>query len=330
MKWVLLYPTVIFLCLEIAFRIMGYGSFHNDDYSIKATPKNAYVGHEDLGIQLNPGRYKITLNDKVKFVANHNEGNHRFVPESRYSAAPDLLFLGCSFTYGYGVNDDENFPSLIQKEFPELSVRNAGVIGYGTVQSLIQLKEAVEEGSVKTVLLNFSSFHFIRNNLSQAYRSNLKIGYQRSSSEVDNQMKNSRFPLKASCDSEIEFQPWETMYSNWAGREWLAAINWMQSAYDNSKDDVENQSEITACIISEMAELCKKKGIVFGVVCLDTTAETKKLKTKLSNIPWLEINFDFGNKKYTNLPYDSHPNKRGHRLIAKRMKSFLNDLLNEN
>jgi len=330
LKWVILYPTVIFLCLEIAFRILGYDSFHNDDYSIKSSPINAYVGHSELGIQLNPGKFKITLNDKVKFIAHHENGNHRFVPGNSNPDSPDVLFLGCSFTYGYGVNDDENFPSLIQKEFPLTSVRNAGVIGYGTVQSLMQLKDAIKKESVKTVLLNFSSFHFMRNNLSPAYRSNLKIGYQRSSSEVDNQMKNARFPYKASCDSEIEFQPWETMYSNWTGREWFAAINWMQSGYDSSNEDVEGQVEITACIINEMVQLCENNEISFGVICLDSSPETKLLQKRLTDVNWLDINFNFKSKKYTNLPYDSHPNKKGHQLIAKRIKLFLIGRLNEN
>lgn len=329
LKWVLLYPSVIFLCLEISFRILGYGSFYNDDYSIKASPKNAYVGHNKLGIKLNPGKYTIILNDKVKFVANHNEGNHRLVPGNKNSEDPDLLFLGCSFTYGYGVNDDKNFPSLIQKEFPKLSVKNAGVVGYGTVQSLLQLKEEIKAGSVETVLLNFSSFHFIRNNLSQSYRSNLKIGYQRSSSNVGNQMKNARFPYKSSCDSEIEFQPWETMYSNWIGREWFASINWMQTTYDNSKDNVEDQIEIAACIISEMHELCQQKGIQFGVVCLDSSPETKKLAKKLPEVPWVDVQFNFKSQKFTNLPHDTHPNKKGHRLISKKIAPFLKELLNE-
>lgn len=325
----LIYPAVVFLCLEIAFRILGYGSFHNDDYSIKASPKNAFVGHSKFGIQLNPGRYSISINNKVNFVANHETGNHRLVPGNANPNAPDLLFLGCSFTYGYGVNDDENFPALIQKQFPELSVRNSGVVGYGTVQSLMQLKKAIDEGTVETVLLSFSSFHFMRNTLSQQYKSNLKIGYERSSDEVNNNMKNARFPYKSSCDSKIKFQSWDSMYSNWMGREWFASINGLQVMYDNSIDAETDQIEVTKCIIQEMASLCKANGIHFAVVCLDVTPETKKLQKKLSKISWLNINFNFKDKKITNLPDDSHPNKRGHKRIAKKIAPFLKTLMDE-
>lgn len=328
-KWTIIYPVVLFLCIEISFRIVGYNSFYNDDYSIKSSPKNAFIGHSKFGIQLNPGRYTITINDKVNFVTNHERGNHRLTPGSIHPDAPDLLFLGCSFTYGYGVNDNENFPALIQAQFPEFNVRNSGVVGYGTVQSLMQLEEAIKISTVKTVLLNFSSFHFMRNTLSQNYRSNLKIGYERSSEDVNNNMKTARFPYKSSCGSKIKFQSWDSMYSNWFGREWFASINGMQSIYDKSRDDGIDQIAVTKCIIQEMATLCEANGIHFAVICLDSNAETKKLEKLLANVSWFNVNFHFGDKKVTNLPYDSHPNTLGHLLIAKRITPFLNALLNE-
>ncbi len=47
-----------------------------------------------------------------------------------------ILFLGDSFTYGYGVNDDQTFPYLIEKHLLQdhipVEVINAGVSGKGT------------------------------------------------------------------------------------------------------------------------------------------------------------------------------------------------------
>lgn len=329
LKLLIVYPLVLLLCFEIALRILGYSHFHNDDYSIKSKPSNAYIGHKDLGIQLNPGRYSISINKKVNFIANHEEGNHRLVPGNANPDSADVLFLGCSFTYGYGVYDNQNFPALIQKQFPENSVQNSGVIGYGTVQSLMQLKEVLKKGNLKAVLLNFSSFHFIRNGLSQQYRSNLKIGYERSSSNVKNEMKTARFPYKLKCDSNIKFERWDDMYSNAFGRSWLASVNWIQSAYDNYADQDNDDLDVTVCLMKEMNELCKKQGVEFGVVFLDSTKETKKLRSRIKNIKTLKVDFNFKSKKLTNLPYDSHPNKRGQELIAGKINPFLKDLLNE-
>ena len=166
----------------------------------------------------------------------------------------------------------------------------------------------------------------MRNTLSQQYRSNLKIGYERSSSSVNSQMKNARFPYKTSDDSKIQYESWKTMYSNWIGREWFATINWFQSLSDSNKDSKVDQVAITTNIIEEMAALCKTKGIQFAVVCLDSSSETIKLSKKLSKIPWLDVQFNFKSKKLTNLPYDSHPNKGGHQLIAKKITRFLSQL----
>ncbi|NRA13422.1 MAG: hypothetical protein HRT57_15865 [Crocinitomicaceae bacterium] len=329
LKWVIVYPLMLLLCFEIALRILGYSHFHNDDYSIKSSPKNAFVGHNSLGVQLNPGRYSITLNKKVNFVANHEKGNHRLVPGNENPESPDVLFLGCSFTYGYGVNDDQNFPALIQKQFPKNSIRNSGVIGYGTVQSLMQLKEELKRGKLKAVLLNFSTVHFMRNCLSQQYRSNLKIGYERSSSNVSNQMKSARFPYKLKCDLDIQFEHWDDLYSNMAGREWLASMNWFQSAYDNYQDGKNDGLEVTECLIKEMHEICKKQGVKFAVIFLDFNKDVKTLRSGLGGIPTLKTDFNFKSKKLTNLPYDSHPNKRGHTIIANKIEPFLKDLMNE-
>ncbi len=329
-KWCFLYPVVFVLCLELALRILGWGTFYVDDYSIKAEPKNAFIGHDQLGIQLNPGQYEITLNDALRFRTTHAAGNYRITPGSEHVEAPEVLMLGCSFTYGYGVNDDENFTALLQKEFPGLSFKNAGVIGYGTVQSLMQLREEVKNDALKVVLLNFSSFHFMRNGLSQTYRSNLKMGYKRSSAEVESLMKQARFPYVTSCDLDIAYQPWETMYTNWYGREWSAIVNWRQLADDRKRDAEIDELGITRCLISEIAALCQRRGIAFGLVCLDSTAETEQLRKALPGLYWLDTSFDFSSEMLTNLPHDSHPSAEGHQYLAKKIKPFINQLLNGN
>lgn len=326
-KWCFLYPVVFVLCLELALRILGWGTFYVDNYSIKAEPENAFIGHDQFGIQLNPGEYKITLNDALEFRTTHGVGNYRITPGNALVEDSDVLMLGCSFTYGYGVDDDKNFTAVLQKAFPDLNFKNGGVIGYGTVQSLMQLREVVRTDSLKAVLLNFSSFHFMRNGLSQTYRSNLKVGYQRSSLEVESLMQRARFPYITSCDLEIHYQPWETMYTNWYGREWSAIVNWRQLADDRRRDADLDELRITECIIREIAALCEERDIAFGLVCLDSTAETEALRRTLPGLPWLNTNFDFTSEALTNLPYDSHPGVAGHQYLAKKIEPFLTQLL---
>jgi hypothetical protein len=45
------------------------------------------------------------------------------------SLAPSIFCLGCSFTYGIGVRQEETWPSLVQQRFPEYNVHNLGSAG---------------------------------------------------------------------------------------------------------------------------------------------------------------------------------------------------------
>lgn len=328
-KWGLIYSLVFVFCLELLLRILGWGTFYIDDYSIKAEPKNAFIGHSSLGIQLNSGQFAITLNDSINFTTTHSTDNYRVIPGSDVAENPSVALLGCSFTYGYGVNDDENFAALLQQTLLNENLRNAGVIGYGTVQSLMQLREMIKQGDLETVLLNFSSFHFMRNGLSQTYRSNLRVGYQRSSEAVDSLMDPAQFPYITDCDLEVKYQPWATMYENWFAREWSAISNMLQLYTDRRKDAAIDEVSIAECIIKEMAAICEANNIQFGVVCLDSTEETDVLRERLAGINWLEVGFDFTDPAFTNLPYDSHPSKAGHQFISKKIEPYLVKLLNE-
>ncbi len=51
-----------------------------------------------------------------------------------------ILVLGDSFTFGVGVNDNQTYPAVLERALKK-EVINAGVMGYGTDQELLYLKE---------------------------------------------------------------------------------------------------------------------------------------------------------------------------------------------
>ncbi len=329
-KWGLYYPILTFVCFELALLILGYRRYQTVDYQVDMQPAYAYLADDSLGIALKPGNYSIVLNNAVHFDAIHTTENRRFTP----GATPDsnkakVTFLGCSFTYGYGVNDNETFAANIQENHPEWQLENQGVIGYGTVQSLLQLEKIILEGETDAVLLNFSSFHFMRNSLSQTYRKNLKLGYAHSSESVDTVMADAKFPYINSCDCEPQFANWSNMHENWYGREYLASINWFQTMSEQYKDAKLDEVALTTCLFEKMQKMCKQANIKFGLVCLDQTAETKTLHANLPSLPWLDVKFDFEDDTQTFAPHDSHPNAIGHLTIATKIDPFLEKLLRD-
>lgn len=326
LKWTAIYTLSTLLFFEVILWIMGYRPYANEDYKVRSSPEQPYVGDPDLGIQLREGTYTITLNDAVTFKTTHLSNGERKIPNSTSDTLPEVLFLGCSFTYGYGVNDAESFPARVQATHQDWHVRNAAVVGYGTAQHLLQLQERLKKDPPKCVVLSFSSVHFARTVLSQNYRANLRIGYRRSGDKVDDRMQGARFPYVVKC-GEVKHQNWEGMYPEIWGRYTFASANFIQSYYDNAKEPDCDPIEITACLIKEMAQLCAEKNIEFAVVCLDSSPETRKLEQKLPKIAWKNIGFSFADKKLTHLPHDSHPNTLGHQSIATRLLPFLEKLM---
>lgn len=90
--------------------------------------------------------------------------------------------LGCSFTFGHGVADDEPFPAVLQRDhWPDFEVRNRGVNGYGTMHAMASLDEiAPSEPRLKRVLYGWMHFHLQRNGpdpnwLAMVERSNQRL-----------------------------------------------------------------------------------------------------------------------------------------------------------
>lgn len=323
LKHGLYYALASCLLLEALLRIVGYRPYEHTPFSVTSSPPLAYRGDATLGIQLNEGVFDITVNETLKFRATHEFEGHRKVSDLRHDSPPEVLMLGCSYTYGYGVNDEEPFTAILQQRYPEVHFKNAAVIGHGTVQALIKLRWALAQYRPKLVILNLSSYHLMRNTLSQQYRSHLKIGYRRASPEAQQQMASANFPFLTSCQDSIRWVAWDQLYDNWPGRETLALVNATQTSYDHIRDQMKDPVKVTSCLLKEMARLCRDHGVSFQVACLDSSPATDNLQTQDPDVPWIEVGFSFSDTTLTNYPYDDHPSPAGHQFIADRIDQHL-------
>lgn len=81
-------------------------------------------------------------------------------------APPHTIVLGCSYTFGMGVADQETFVYRLNAHHPNWAMANSGVIGYGTYQAWLRLKEMAESGQLSanhTVIYCFIGDHLQRN-----------------------------------------------------------------------------------------------------------------------------------------------------------------------
>lgn len=125
---------VVILFLEILLRVIGYSPGY-------VNPLNSFhIGDEFVGWRGKPSfeaRFR-----KVDFdvtIVTNEEGFRQ--KESKVKPNPDsgdIIFLGDSFTWGWGVKQGKVFTDVLQDELgPQFNVRNYGVNAYGTVQQRI-------------------------------------------------------------------------------------------------------------------------------------------------------------------------------------------------
>ncbi|HIP32863.1 MAG TPA: SGNH/GDSL hydrolase family protein [Crocinitomicaceae bacterium] len=239
-KWIY-YILLTPICFEVALLVLGYRKYTPIDYTITSSPSYCLSPDAKLGFALNPGSFEVTMNKGLIYSVTHSSDSLREIPFPHSDSAENkIYFLGCSYTYGMGVNDDENLPALVQKEVPNSVVKNFGVPGFGTIQSYLQLQKMITENDIPTtVILNYANFHDIRNALTPFYRENLKIGFERSNKEVKKIMQSGKIPFVKEQNGHfsIEFCEWNNLYKHWPLRSYLASVNYLQSQYDLRKDN---------------------------------------------------------------------------------------------
>ena len=56
-----------------------------------------------------------------------------------------VLMIGCSYTFGFAVSDQDTFAWKIQTKNPKVRILNYGSNAYGTYQSLLKLKQVLPQ-----------------------------------------------------------------------------------------------------------------------------------------------------------------------------------------
>jgi hypothetical protein len=123
-----------------------------------------------LGWQNKPGAFVWPGSGKDIRLTFWNSGRRATGLADR-NGRPAAVILGCSFTQGWAVSDEETYPWKLQEMFPELRVVNLGTAGYGTYQSLLALQRYLAENTVppRLVVYGFADFHETRNVASGAW-----------------------------------------------------------------------------------------------------------------------------------------------------------------
>ena len=122
---------------------------------LQKTNANLVNDDPDLGIKPRRGRvrmgHKVVNDDTVLFDVIYStlDSGWRVTPQNP-SAKTAVVFFGCSFTYGEGLNDEDSFPFKVGQILgPQYQVYNFGMSGYGSHQMLAQIQSGILDDMAK-------------------------------------------------------------------------------------------------------------------------------------------------------------------------------------
>lgn len=130
------------------------------DRKIMQFQKGCGQYHPDLGYTLKPGKFVFT---EIEY-SNEYQINSLGTRDSEDALiAPKIIFLGDSYTVGWGVDQKETFVKRLETK-TNLNTLNTSVPSYGTVREMIILGK-VDRSQLKCLIIQYCSDDYEENKL---------------------------------------------------------------------------------------------------------------------------------------------------------------------
>lgn len=286
-------------------------------------PGGLHTRHPTLGYLTKPGEFKVTLpgpySFKITFLENGLRVTHHLNTYSE-KRRKEIWIFGCSFTQGWSLNDEETYPWLLQEKLTDNEVVNFGVDGFSTVQSLIQLREALAKGArPELVILSYGSFHDQRNTLTRAWmKRRLTAGAGQAYGSVS--LPYAR--LSKDNRLEILYRPFE--YNGVPLMRYSTLANLIDDTNNRNLEKTYHSPEVSQALINEFSILCKANGIEFVLagILSDPATQAMLEHFKTEGVKTVDISVDLSRKENIN-PYDGHPGSIANKEYARKLEAFL-------
>lgn len=320
---------VIYLLIGVAefgLRLAGYRSIPDfaSWYVLVQPGGKMFMTHPTLGYRHLPGEFNVTFFDGYSFHATHLSNTlratHPIQSIQGNDSRPEVWIFGCSFTYGFGINDEETYPWLLQEQFPLVAVSNFGVSGYGTVQSLIQFQEAIQQGHTpQLAILAYGSFHDERNILSRERRNSI------ASQNRLGLLFHPYARLDSASPDGLRFGMGTVFYYRFPLAHDSAFIALLDKAYGRVQERWLKDHEVSRRLIRKFAAITQQHGTKFIVAGINADEATHNMLVfcKKEGILAIDIAVDLTLRKYNVTEWDPHPNALANREYADRLADFI-------
>jgi hypothetical protein len=282
--------------------------------SVEADPVlgwRSQAGHAEAPSRTRPGeiRRKTVLADGRRIT-----GGEALPPGG------EVVVLGCSYTHGHGLSDEESWPWLLQEQLPRRPVLNYGTSGFGTYQSLLMLERVLPGiASPSLVLYGFIAHHERRN-----------VGDPRWLRHLDDPVRRG-----------LPAAPWVwfaadgglTRHAPEAYRPlplhgWLALPAYLEEARDERVGSSRSGlgTEVALALMREMNALARSRGAVIGVVMLVASpGKIERYRAALEPDGALVLPCRIPESAEHWIPNDLHPNAAGNAVVARCVAAALRE-----
>lgn len=209
------------------------------------------------------------------------DGWRRMPAAKRSPPRGEIVFLGCSYTYGVGVEDDQTYSYLLAANaWTDFEVVNMSCPGWGTNHLSLALEDLLSQSEKPLgVFYAFFDGHFQRNGERASWHGRIKMP----------------FPLVDRQGNHQGIKP----------------SSFAQKADTFALDQEERQ--ITATMIRKMNDACRQARVPFVVLVLQVQNEKDmEVLTEIPELHWIDLR-PICDEYFR---HDGHPTPRSHRAIA--------------
>jgi hypothetical protein len=289
---------------EVVLRLAGRVPFIPEAANLRVEPGGRYQGPDaTLGYRHLPGRYRITFDNGDTWTATHGPDTLRITrpPDAPPPSGPGIWIFGCSFVHGWGLDDADTFPWKVQELLSDHDVRNFGVGGYGTLQSLLQFQGALANGSAPEVaVLAYAGFHDERNTRLRRWR-RATFAYERFGTTAQPFARLTR-------DATLTYAFDTAGYRDLRLLRHSALLSAFESAFDLAEDRWRNSHAVSQVLVSRFQEEASANGVrfVLATITRGTRASSMRGFAEQHGIETLDISVD-GRDPANRIAWDAHP-----------------------
>ncbi|OWY20252.1 hypothetical protein C7N43_21855 [Sphingobacteriales bacterium UPWRP_1] len=292
---------------ELLLRIAGFKPYRSPVIHINFQPSFNHLPDSLLGYALADGNFTVSSwvnTDTLVYHATHRN-RQRITDTAQLKPTAEnakIILLGCSYTYGQGLDDTATCAFILQQklwqENRRLQVENLGVGGYGPTQFYL-LSGNIDSTTAKLVVINYAAFQNERTTLCRSWRKMI----------VPNQNNTANFatigaPYFTAEDSTVALHYRLMTYPFLPMQKHLALVELLDNLY--CQYEKRQSAKVSRRVLAQTLQQLKQKGVdvlLCGIASDEETKATVKL-FKQQGYSTLWYGADIQNPRYNLMPKD--------------------------